>query len=338
MFDSLAIVNPSFMEPELLTQISQRSGAFEALPKADLRVRLATNDLYVYIKTLQMRSSNESGQAAANQLSGPSFVTKLISTPTYLVRSRSEYDHHDTAAAGMWNVGLPDAYRRATWQTFAQNARDALLYGFNPGNGEGLLNTSGLTSVNLPVDTSGNTTFRTYDNGQMALFILQQIVATQIRMYQSAQGGNKIVVLGPQRILSYMMKANIVQVVQYQRAGAGTAATGQVVAEQLRSVGDNVVWAYDDTLIGKGAGGTDAVLIIMPEIEEQDAFGGPNTNEFFKVTPSLSDCTVQYADMAAPREITVPVAGGVTDVLFERRISPGWGVRPEAITLINMAY
>ncbi len=338
MFDSLVITNPSFIEPQLLLQVSQRSGAFEVLPKGDLRTRLSTEDMFVYIKTLQMRAANESGQAVGSQLSGPTFVTKLISTPTYLVRSRSEYDHHDTASAGMWDVPLPEAYRRATWQTFAQNARDALLYGFNPTNGEGLLNTAGLTSVNLPADSNGATTFRTYDNGQMALFMLQQIVATQIRLFQGAQGGNKIVVIGPQRILSYMIKANIVQLVQFQRAGAGTAATGQVVAEQLQSVGDRVVWAFDDTLIGKGAGGTDAILIVIPELEDQEDWSGPNTNAFQGLTPSLSECTLQYADMIAPREITVPVAGGVTDVLYERRITPGGGVRPEAITLINMSY
>ncbi len=338
MFDSIVISNPSFIEPQLLTQVSQRSGAFELLPKGDVRTRLSTEDKYVYIKTLQMRAANESGQAAANQLSSPTFVTKLISTATYLVRARAQYDHHDTAAAGMWDVPLPEAYRRATWQTFAQNARDALLYGFSPSAGEGLLNTVGLTSVNLPADSNGATTFRTYDNGQMALFMLQQMVATQIRLFQGAQGGNKIVVIGPQRILSYMIKANVVQLVQFQRPGAGTAATGQMIQEQFQSVGDRVTWAFDDTLIGKGAGGTDAVLIVIPELDDQEDWTGPNTNAFQGLTPSLNECTLQYADMVAPREITTPVAGGVTDVLYERRITSGWGVRPEAITLINMAY
>ncbi len=338
MFDSLVIANPSFMEPETVMQISQRSGASATLPQQGMRIKLSTNSKYVYIKTLQMRSSNESGQAAGNQLSGPTFVSEVKQTPTYLVRSRSEFDHHDVAAAGMWDVPLPDAYRRATHQLFAQNARDALLYGFNPGQGEGLLNTVGLTAVSLPADTTGADTFRTYDNGQMALFMLSQVTSAMIRLYQGAQAGNKVVVLGPQRILSQMVIANIVQLFQYQRAGAGTASTGQTISAQIESAGSEILWAYDDTLIGKGAGGTDAVLIVIPEIDDQGDWPQPDTNDFARLSPGFRDCIAQYADMVAPREITVPLAGGVTDVLYERRITSGWGVRPEGITLISMAY
>ncbi len=338
MFESLPIVNPSFIEPQTVLQISQRSGAFNLLPKQSLKIRLSTNDLYVYIKTLEMRSTLNSGQSAGNQLQGPAFISKLRSTPTYMVRSEVEFNHHDVAAAGVWDVDLMNAYRKAVHQSFAQNARDALLYGFNPTDGEGLLNTAGLTSVNLPPDMSNNTTFRTYDNGQFGLFLLQQIVATQIRLFQSAESGNKVVVLGPQRILATAIKANIVQLVQYQRAGAGTHTTGGMVTDVLENAGDLITWAYDDTLIGKGSGGTDAVLIIIPELEDQGNHPGPNTNEFAKLQPAFTDCTAQYADMVAPREITTPVAGGVTDVLYERRITPGWGVRPEAITLLNISY
>ncbi len=338
MFEALSIVNPSFIEPQTVLQVNQRSAAFKLLPKEGLKIRLSTKDLFVYIKSLEMRSTLNSGQAAGDQLQGPSFISKLHSTPTYLVRSEVEFNHHDVAAAGMWDVDLMNAYRRAVHQSFAQNARDALLYGFNPASGEGLLNTSGLTSVNLPPDMSNNTTFRTYDNGQFGLFLLQQIVATQIRLFQSAEAGNKVVVLGPQRILATAIKANIVQLVQYQRAGAGTRTTGGMVTEVMQDAGDLISWGYDDTLIGKGSGGTDAIIILIPELEDQGMLPGPDTNEFGRLQPAFTDCTAQYADMVAPREITTPVAGGVTDILYERRISPGWGVRPEAITVLNVSY
>jgi len=42
--------------------------------------------------------------------------------------------------------------------------------------------------------------------------------------------------------------------------------------------------------------------------------------------------------MPAPREIPTPLAGGAIDVLSEWRISSGWGVRPEAITILSAAY
>ena len=58
-----------------------------------------------------------------------------------------------------------------------QLARSAALYGFQPANGEGIANTNGATSVNLPPDSNGNDTVVTYDNGQMGLFLIQQIGA-----------------------------------------------------------------------------------------------------------------------------------------------------------------
>jgi hypothetical protein len=43
-------------------------------------------------------------------------------------------------------------------------------------------------------------------------------------------------------------------------------------------------------------------------------------------------------DMAAPKEIPVPLAGGAIDIVSELRTTSGWGVRPEAITICTMQY
>ena len=102
--------------------------------------------------------------------------------------------------------------------------------------------------------------------------------------------------------------------------------------------GDVIEWVYDDTLIDQGASDTqDAVLVVMPEVENpnQAAF---STNEFAKLTPSMAATTLLYTDMAAPMEITTPIPGGAVDVLSEMRITSGWGIRPEAITIISMTY
>jgi hypothetical protein len=93
----------------------------------------------------------------------------------------------------------------------------------------------------------------------------------------------------------------------------------------------------DDTLIGKGAGGTDAIVISIPEIKKPDG-GRNNTNEFAKLTPGLNACNLQFCDMPAPREIISPIAGGGTDVLSEMRITPGWSVRPEALTIMSAQF
>ncbi|HET8704808.1 MAG TPA: hypothetical protein VFM46_00790, partial [Pseudomonadales bacterium] len=170
-------VNPSFVMPEILMQYNQVSGAFEALASGDPLVRLADGDLYAYIKRMDIRTKVSAGQSAANQLPSVSISANMISTPTYLIRTRAEYDHHDTAAMGRWGASIVEAQRLGMRQGTFQQMRQALLYGFHPENGEGLLNTNGATAVTLPADTNGHSSVTTYDNGQMALFLLSQISA-----------------------------------------------------------------------------------------------------------------------------------------------------------------
>ena len=98
------------------------------------------------------------------------------------------------------------------------------------------------------------------------------------------------------------------------------------------------MWLYDDTLKGKGQGGTDAILIVMPEVANPEGEGSVNTNEFAKLKPGLDACTLMRSDMAAPRAIYTPMPGGAVDVLSEWRITPGWGIRPEAVTIVSMQF
>lgn len=333
---SFVTVNPSFIEPGLLLPYSQASGAFDTLATGEPLVRLSEGDLYVYIKRADVRTKMSAGQTAYNSLPSVSVSMSQISTPTYLLRVRAEYDHHDTAAMNRWGVNIVDAQRLGMRQGHFQLARTGLLYGYNPANGEGLLNTAGATAVNLPSDSNGNSTVVTYDNGQMAIFLLTQISAIKTRTNQLGIG-RKFVILGPQRTLGAFEYQNIVQVVQFQRPGAGTTSTAGVVKEMLMANGDTIIWAYDDTLIGKGAGGNDAVLVVMPEVEKPNG-GRINTNEFAKLAPGIEACTLMYADMAAPREIVSPLPGGATDVLSEWRITSGWAIRPEAITVLSLQY
>jgi len=329
------IVNPSYMVPELLLPYSQASGAFDLLPGGDPMIRLGEGDLLAYIRRIDIRTKMAAGQAAYNQLPSVSVAFSMISTPSYLMRVRAEYDHHDTAAVGRWGASIVEIQRLGMRQAHFQLARTALLFGFNPSGGEGIANTAGATSINLPQDTFGDTTLVTYDNGQFAFFLMQQIANIKTRTNQLGIG-RKFTILAPQRDLA-IFEYNVVQLVQYQRPGAGTTSTAGTVKSVLMDNGDELIWAYDDTLIGKGAGGNDLIIIVMPEVEKPqgDAF---NTNEFAKLAPGLDACTMQLCDMAAPREIPTPLPGGAIDVLSEMRITSGWGVRPEAITLISAQY
>lgn len=330
------IMRPSFEEPELILSYTQASGAFDTLAGGEPRVRLGEGDLWVYMKRLDVRTKMLAGTAAPNQLPGVSLTTSMISTPTYLQRVRAQWDHHDAGAASRWGFALPEAYRDAQWQGHFQLARQGLLYGFNPQNGEGLLNAPGATAVNLPPDSNGNTTVISYDNGQMAFFLQQQVLNIKTRTNQLGIG-RKFTILGPQQTLG-QFEYNIVQLTQFQRVGAGTMSTAGVVKETLMTNGDTILWAYDDTLKGKGAGGTDAVLLVMPEIERPKA-NKIDTNYFANnMKPSNDTCVTMYADMAAPREIISPMAGGATDSLTEWRITGGWPVRSECITIISMQY
>lgn len=329
-------VHPSFIEPEVLLPYNQASGAFETLAGGDPRVKIGSEDLYVYAKRFDVRTRVASGQNAYNQLPNVNVAMSMLSVPTYLNRVRAEYDHHDTAATAEWGTSIVEVQRLGMRQGHFQLLRNMLLYGMLPANGEGLINAPSAVTVSLPADSGGNTTFSTYDNGQLAIFFLTQISNLKTRTFQFGMP-NRFVILGPQRILGGMATQNIVQLTAFQRPGAGTASTAGVLQMVEAENGDQIVLAYDDTLIGKGSGGTDMIIMVMPEVKKP--VGRPfNTNEFANIAPGLDACTLQYLDMASPREIPTPLAGGAIDVLSEWRATPGWVLRPEAITLISMGF
>lgn len=333
---SYVTLNPNYMMPELLLPYSQASGAFELLPTGEPLTRLGDGDLVAYMRRVDVRTRMAAGQSAYNALPSVSLTFGMISTATYLLRVRAEYDHHDTAAVGRWGTSIVEAQRLGMRQANFQLARGALLYGMNPANGEGLLNAVGSTAISLPPDSFGNTTVTTYDNGQMAFFLISQLSAIKTRT-NNLGIGRKFVFLGPQRVLGVLEYQDIVQLTSYQRVGAGSQSTAGVVKDVAGMNGDEIVWAYDDTLIGKGAGGTDAVLIVMPEVEKPQG-SAINTNEFAKLAPGFEACTLQLCDMAAPREIPTPLPGGAIDIVSEWRITSGWAVRPEALTVVSMSY
>jgi hypothetical protein len=335
---SYVTVNPSYTLPETIIQYGQVSGCFNLLAGNDPMNRLEEGDLFVYAKRVDLRTIVRADQSSVNQLPSCSVVLSQLQIPTYNVQVRAEYDHHDVAAAARWGVAAPEAHRLAMRQGIYQQMRNALLYGMNPVNNEGLLNAQQATTINLPNDSNGNDTVVTYDNGQMAIFLLTVIQQAKARCLQLGLP-SRIVICGPQETLGAFEYQNIVSLTQYQRPGAGTSSTAGMVTDVVEMNGDTIEWVYDDTLKGKGAGGTDAVIISIPEVKRQNGRAGqPNTAPFNELKPGLSATVLQLIDMAAPREIPTPLAGGAIDVMSELRMTPGWPVRPEAVTIVSMQY
>jgi hypothetical protein len=335
IFPAYARVHPSHSEPGLIMQYSQRSGAAALLAGGKPRVQVGTEDQYVYATGLRLRTNQQTSQSVGNNLPTASLSPFQINTPLYFVRVRTEYDYHDQANAGHWNVPLTPALRLAAHQAIFQQARNLLLYGRLPSNGEGLLNTPGATITALPADTNGNQSISTYDNGQMAVFLINLISGILIRMFMLGTPSS-VRVCAPQQVLQYWQRSGIVQLTQFQRTGAGTATVAGLIEDILKRNGDTIEWVVDDTLIGKGTGGTNAIVFVVPEVVSQK----PNlidTGAFNDLNPGLDAITLMYADMAAPREITMPLAGGAVDTVFEQKYSSGWGIRGEGIVVLSAA-
>ncbi len=340
IFPSQTKVVPSFSEPSVIVQYAQPSGAFETLPEGKPLVKLGEGDWFVYINRLNVRTQALASQFNPSMLPSATLNTEMFSTQTYSLQVRCEYGRDDMAAASNYALALPQVLDFANRQGIYQGMRSMLLYGLTPGNAEGLLNTVGATAVTLPPDTNGNTTFMTWDNGQMAEFLLKEVTNLIISMYQTTKGQKaKIVILSPQRIGVQMLLGNIVQVTSYQRQGAGTSTVGHVVNEVAKQFGDQyeIVWYYDDTLIGKGAGGTDMIILTMPEIDTP-AIPGVNTNIFGQVEPHNNAVNTMYADMAAPMKIPTPIPDGAITEVQRLRVTCGWNLRPQGLVLISMQY
>lgn len=329
-------VSPSHMEPQILMQVNQASGFARALSGGNPRVQLDSEDKAVYIRTAQMRTTMVQNPATGNVVPNPNIVMGMIQCPTYNQRIRTEYDHHDSAMSSKWGLGLPEAYKYAMQQGHHILLRDRTLYGGLPGYGEGIINTPNATTVSLPPDTFGNTTVSAYDNGQMALWLLQQILGIKTNTYQLGVA-RRFVFLGPQRILG-PLEYNVVQLTSYQRPGGGTDSTEGLLKRVAEEAGGDIIeWAYDDSLKGLGANGADLVVLIMPEIDPHQQ-APLDTNMFAKLTQGFNDNSLLYTDMVAPREIPCPLPNGGIDILTEMRASPGWVVRPECLFILSMPH
>ena len=329
-------VHPAFEEPDILLQIAQASGFANLLADEKIRVELAEGDLAVYIKRMNVRTSAAASQSSFTLTASEYINMSLMSVATYHFSNRAVWARSDEAAAGRWGFGLPQALELAQEQALYQSARDIFLYGAVPSNNEGLLNAPGAVAVTVPPDSNDHSTLITYDNGELAQFFLQTIVNMIVSMYQAGMP-QRIEVLGPQRDILYMQQVGIVQLLQFQRPGAGVDTTAGMIEKIQEAAANKIGWQVDDTMIGKGAGGTDAIVITVPKVLNP-AQNPLNTNIFGKVTPNFDDNVVMYGDMIRPRKIISPAPYGMTEQIKEWRLSPGWATRGQAVTILSIAY
>lgn len=340
IFNARTLIHPNFIEPENIVTMAQASGFMADLGGAALRIMLDTITKVVYQYRVDLRTSVATQQASANALPGATITADFVQTAAYLFRTRNNYNELDVAEAGDYNVALPEAYRLAGRQGIFQALRNANLYGVNASNNEGLLNTPNSTAITLPPDSWGNSTVQTYDNGEMAIWVLAQIQAAKQRMFTLGTA-DRISIIGPQRVIGQWELQSVVQTTSYQRPGAGTGTTAQQIKKIAEEFGIEIEWGYDDTLIGMGAGSTssnpvDALLLTVPEatVPKVDTV---NTNIFGTLQPTQRALTLQYADMAAPMEIVSPIAEGV-DLVQMLRATSGWAPRGQAVTIMSLPY
>lgn len=335
---AITTVSPSMMMPNIVMQYSMASGAFEILPGGAPETRIGSSDLMVYLKYLKMTSQVHVGQSLPGQLVSSSITGGYDQMMTYRISTRSQYSYLDTDAASGWGYSLPKALQLSNRQGHAQQLRTMLLYGVNAANNEGMAHSPNAVTVNLGNDSQGNTGYRTWDSGELAIFLLDIIATQKTRMMLLGQP-LKTVVLGPQRFIQSIAWTGVVQLTSYQRSGAGSATTGQMVKEIAEDVnGDDIVFAMDDTLVGKGAGGADLIMISTPTLKIPEAQQSINTNIFATLTPNEQAVNLMFTDVAAPTEIPSPMPDGGVTTLYTERATPGWNLRGEGITLLSAQY
>lgn len=335
---AITTISPSMMLPEVVMQYSMASGAFEILPGGSPSVKIGSSDLVVYQKFLRATTQAHVGQSLPGQLPSSSIVPSYDQMMTYRISTRSQYSYLDTDAASRWGYSLVDGLRLANRQGHAQQLRNMLLYGVNAANNEGITNSPNAITSNLGSDSQGNDSYTTWDSGEMAKFMLGLIASQKTRMMVLGRTITTVA-LAPQRFLQTLAWTGVVELTSYLRPGGGTATVGTMIKNIANEAdGDDVIFCADDTLIGKGAGNTDLIIVTNPELVIPDARQDINTNIFATLTPNQQAVNVMFCDMAAPTEIPSPMPDGGLTTLYTMRSTPGWNFRAEGVTLLSAKY
>lgn len=146
------------------------------------------------------------------------------------------------------------------------------------------------------------------------------------------------VILSPQRFMKALEWTGIVELTSYQRLVVVPERWERWLKTSPIRRQATTSCSADDTLIGKGAGGNDLIIVTNPTIEVPEARHTINTNIFSTLVPNQQAVNVMFCDMAAPTEIPSPMPDGGLTTLYTMRATPGWNFRPEGITLLSAKY
>ncbi len=338
-------VNPSFTSPRFLLNNAVRSGFMRLFPGDGPDVKLTEGAKAVYVPVLDLRTLAKGSQTGYNELPSVSIKADYITTPAYEQKVRVAYSREDLNAASSWNISLASAYTMAMRQAHFQLLRDAALFGFNPQNGEGLINSaSGTVRERLQADSNGKTTLDDYDPGQALQAFLRAITGRLnacnllgiSAQYNAGGPPVRVVFLAPQRVLG-LLASRIVELTSYQRPGAGSASIIQSIIDVMKASNVDVQFAPDDTLRGRGEGGTDAVILTIPELPDMGAQGQFDTNVFGdEFQPDERACNALFVDREVPAEISGPIGAEGTDTVSFMTVTSGWSLRGEATAILSI--
>lgn len=340
------LISRSRTLPGFIMRTGQTSGAFNLLPDRKFKTGLISNtDLKIYAHTLEQHAQAYVNQFQANNFDNFSVNTGLIGTATYSVRTNASYTTDEMELASSYGGNLMEWMDKACLQAHFDQYRMLELYGFGK-QGEGILNAIGITKTNLPADSGGNTTVSTQDPGQLVTYFNKKILdrRSAMYMYNSGVTGMRTCIMSTQKIIGHLESVATVQLTDAQREGAGSFTAGDRIKYMQGMVGNEVEYLIDDTLAGKGDGGADVILIVIPEMVTQGAQGYAsewNTNEFGTVAGGIKETLAAFSAFDMPRELTAPMgeASGIRQiVLKENRVTCGWVFRPEAVTVISAHY
>lgn len=338
-------VNPSFTSPRSLLSNAVRSGFTHLFPNGRPDVKLSEGEKAVYVPVLDLRTLAKGSQTGYTELPSVEIAASYISTPVYEQKIRVTYSREDLNAAASWNLSLVNAYSTAMRQGHFQLLRDAALFGFNPQNGEGLLNSAnGTVREKLQADSNGKTTLDEYDPGQAFQALLRAIngrlnacnllgISAQ---YNAGGAPVRVVFLAPQRVLG-LLASRVVELTSYQRPGAGSASIIQSVIDVMKASNVEVQFAPDDSLRGRGEGGTDAMILTVPELPDMGAQSQFDTNAFGdEFDPQERACNALFVDREIPSEISGPIGAEATDVVSFMSTTSGWSLRGEATAILSI--
>ncbi|MPW00397.1 major capsid family protein [Bombella apis] len=320
-------VNPSFTSPRFLLNNAVRSGFMRLFPGDGPDVKLTEGAKAVYVPVLDLRTLAKGSQTGYNELPSVSIKANYITTPAYEQKVRVAYSREDLNAASNWNISLASAYTMAMRQAHFQLLRNAALFGFNPQNGEGLINSaSGTVRERLQADSNGKTTLDDYDPGQALQAFLRAITGRLnacnllgiSAQYNAGGPLVRVVFLAPQRVLG-LLASRIVELTSYQRPGAGSASIIQSIIDVMKASNVDVQFAPNDTLRGRGEGGQDDTNVFGDEFQ-----------------PDERACNALFVDREVPAEISGPIGAEGTDTVSFMTVTSGWSLRGEATAILSI--